>query len=139
MRNVMEHAGRERHVERARLVRDPRAVEVPELGKPAVLRGADVEALPGDVETGDARVRQVLTEKGHRIPDAGAEIEYRRLRGRARTRARQLAGEIHDLVLGEVLGALARALDVLRMHRAVFRGELIELGFVHVPTFYRSR
>src|SRR5262245_33972883 len=115
MRNVMEHAGREGYVEGARLIGDPGAVEMLELGEPAVLRRADIEALPGDVEAGDARVRQVLAKKRHRIPDTGAEIEDRRLRARDRTRARQLVREVHDLVLREVLGPLARALDVLRM------------------------
>src|SRR5690606_32425272 len=82
----------------------------------------------------DTRGGQVLTKERHRIADPGAEIEHGRCRRRGALRRRKLALEIDDLVLGEILGALARDANVRRVQRAVLGGELVELGLVHVST-----
>ena len=70
-------------------------------------------------------------EERHRVADAGAEVERPARRG---VIARELGGDVRDLVLGEVLGAFAGQPDVGRMHRPVFVRELVELDLVHHST-----
>src|SRR5689334_7127147 len=128
VRNVVKHARGERSVERVVRERNLAAVEVRELGRTAMLRGADVETLARDVEARHTSSRQMLREERHRVANAGAEVEHLARRDLG---ARELGRDVDDLVLGEVLGILAGQPDVCRVHSAVLVGELVELDLVH--------
>ena len=91
VRNVVEHARRERDVERRRAVRNRGAVEMRELGLLAMTVRADLEALLRDVEAGHARARQVTCEERHRVADACSEVEHARRRVCGASRASSVA------------------------------------------------
>ena len=128
VRDVMEHARRQRDIERTVRVGNPPAVEMAELGRGAVPSRTQIQALARDVEARHARRGQVPREERHRIADAGAEVE--RCPGNGMP-ALELGRDVGNLVLGKILGVLAGQLDVGRVQIPVFVGELVEFDLVH--------